>query len=59
MTRLKTNVASQTSPPKETQSQNHVVATEQPSGNQTGNESVPFLDCSKNSSTKTKIQNSI
>ena len=46
---LKTNVASQTSPPKGTQPQNHVVATEQPSGNQTGNELEPFLDCSKNS----------
>ena len=31
-----------------------MVATEQPSGNQTGNEPVPFLDCSKNSSTKTQ-----
>ena len=41
---LKTNVASQTSPPKGTQPQNHVVSTEQPSGNQTGNEPVPFLD---------------
>ena len=30
-------------------------ATEQPSGNQTGNELVPFIDCSKNSSTD--IQN--
>ena len=28
-----------------------MVATEQSSGNQTGNEPVPFLDCSKNSST--------
>ena len=52
---LKTNVASQTSPPKGTQPQSHVVATEQPSGNQIGNELVPFLDCSKNSSTD--IQN--
>ena len=52
---LKTNVANQTSPPKGTQPQNHVVATEQPSGNPTGNELVPFLDCSKNSSTD--IQN--
>ena len=31
-----------------------MVATEQPSGNQTGNEPVPFLDCSKNSSTNTQ-----
>ena len=30
-------------------------ATEQPSGNQTENEPLPFLDCSKNS--PTKIQN--
>ena len=51
---LKTNVASQISPPKGTQTQNHVVATEQSSGNQTGNELVPFLDCSKNSSTNTQ-----
>ena len=52
---FKTNVASQTSPSKGAQPQNRVVATEQPSGNQTGNELVPFLDCSKNSSTD--IQN--
>ena len=52
---LKTNVASETSPPKGNQPQNHVDATEQPSGNQTGNEPVPFLDCSKNS--PTSIQN--
>ena len=51
---LKTNVASQTSPSKGTQPPNHVVATEQPSGNQTGNEPVPFLDCSKNSATNTQ-----
>ena len=31
-----------------------MVATEQSSGNQTGNELVPFLDCSKNSSTNTQ-----
>ena len=43
------------SPPKRTPPQNHVDATKQPSGNQTGNEQVPFLDCSKNSSTD--IQN--
>ena len=29
-------------------------ATEQPSGNQTGNEPVPFFDCSENSSTNTE-----
>ena len=46
---LKTNVASQTSPPMGTQLQKHVDATEHPPGNQTGNELVPFLDCSKNS----------
>ena len=50
---LKTNVASQTSPPKGTQPQNHVDTTEQSSG-KTGNEPVPFLDCSKNSSTNTQ-----
>ena len=31
-----------------------MVATEQPSGNQTRNEPVPFLDCSNNSSTNTQ-----
>ena len=51
---LKKNVTSQTSPPKGAQPQNHVVTTEQPSGNQTGNEPVPFRDCSKNSSTNTQ-----
>ena len=51
---LKTNVGSQTSPPKGTQPQNHVDTTEQPSGNQTGNEPVSFLDCSKNYSTNTQ-----
>ena len=50
---LKTNVASQTSPPKGTQPQNHVDTTEQSSG-KTGNEPVPFLDCSQNSSTNTQ-----
>ena len=50
---LKTNVASQTSPPKGTQPQNHVNATEQPSG-KTGNEPVPILDCPTNSSTNTQ-----
>ena len=47
---LTTNLASQTSPPKGNQPQNYVEATEQPPGNQTGNESVPLLDCSKNTS---------
>ena len=48
---LKTTVASQTSPPEGNQPQSHVVATEQ----STGNEPVPFLNCSKKSSTD--IQN--
>ena len=48
---LKTNVANQMSPPKGTQPQNHVAATEQPPGNQTRNEPVPFPNCSKNPST--------
>ena len=47
-------VASQTSPPKGTRPQNHVDATEQPSGNQTGKEPVSSFDCSTNSSTKTQ-----
>ena len=46
---LKTNVASQMSPPKRTQPQNYVDTTKHPPGNQTGNELVQFLDCSKNS----------
>ena len=46
---LKTNVASQTSPPKGNQPQSYVDTTERPPGNQTGNEVVPFLDCSRNS----------
>ena len=52
---LKTNVASQTSPPKGTQSQNCVVTTEQPSGNPTRNEPVSCLNCTKNC--PTDIQN--
>ena len=51
---LKTNVASQTSPPMGNQPQSYVDTTEQSSGNQTGNEPVPFLDCPKNSSTNTQ-----
>ena len=51
---LKTNVASQTSRPKGTQPQNHVDTTEQSAGNQTGNEPVVSLDCSKNSSTNSQ-----
>ena len=50
---LKTNVASQTSPLKGIQPQNHVDATEQSSG-KTRNEPVTFLDCPKNSSTNTQ-----
>ena len=46
---LKTNVASQTSPPKVNQPQSYVDTTERPPENQTGKEVVPFLDCSKNS----------
>ena len=45
---VKTNVASQTSLPKETQQQNYVNTTEQPSRNQTGN------GCSKTSPTNTQ-----
>ena len=52
---LRTIVASQTSTLKGFQPQNHVIATEQPPANQTRNEPVLFLDCSKNSSTD--IQN--
>ena len=43
-----TSVASQTSPTKRTQPRNDVVATEHLPRNQTGNEPVPFLNCSKN-----------
>ena len=43
-----TTVASQASPPKGIQPQNYVKATEQPLGNQTVNEPVPFLSCSNN-----------
>ena len=50
---LKTTVATQTSPPKGTQPQNHVDTTEQSSG-KTGNDPVPFPDCPKNSSTNTQ-----
>ena len=45
---LKTDVASQTSPPKGTQSQNYMDITEHPPKKQTRNELVPFLDCSQN-----------
>ena len=40
-------VASQKSPPKGTHPLNYVVATEYPPENQTRNETVPFLNCSK------------
>ena len=51
----KTTVASQLSPPKRTQPQNYVVTTEHRPVNQTGNEPIPFLKCSKNC--PTDIQN--
>ena len=54
--KFQTRLASQTSPPKGTQLLNYVVATEQPPRNQTGNEPVPFLNCSNNR--PTDIQNS-
>ena len=41
-------------PPKGTQPQKHVEATEHPRGNETESEPVPFLGCSKNSSTSTQ-----
>ena len=47
------NIASQTPPPKGTQPQNHVDTTEQSSG-KSRKKPVPFLDCSKNSSTNTQ-----
>ena len=43
-----TNIASQASPPKGVQPQNHVTATGQPPGNQTGNKPLLFLSCSNN-----------
>ena len=52
----KTTVSSQTSPPKGTQRQKYLVATEHTPGNQTENEPVPFLDCSQKH--PTDIQNS-
>ena len=51
----KTTVASQTSPPKGIQPQNYVVVTEQPPGNQTSNEPVPFLNCPKKCPTDIQI----
>ena len=53
-TQEKTTVASQTSPPKGTQPSNYVVTTENPPGNQTGNEPVSFLNCSKKCPTDTQ-----
>ena len=53
---MKKRLASQTLPPKETHTHNYVVTTEHFPGNQTKNEPVPFLNCSKNSTTN--IQNS-
>ena len=52
----KTTIARQTSPHKGTQPQNYVVTTEHPPENQTCNEQVPFLNCSKKC--PTDIQNS-
>ena len=49
-------IASQMSPLKGTEPQNYAVATEHPPRNQTGNEPVRFLNCSKNC--PTDIQNS-
>ena len=51
-----THVASQTSPPKGNQSQKYVDTTEHPPGNQTGNEPVPLIDCSKNSTNTQNAQ---
>ena len=50
----KTTLASHTSPPKGTQPQNYVVTIEHPPGNQTGNEPVPFLNCSNKYPTDTQ-----
>ena len=47
-------LASQTSPPKVTQPQNHVIATKQPPETQKGSDPVSFLQCS--SSCLTDIQ---
>ena len=46
--------ASKTSPPKRIQPQNYVIATEQSSGNQTGNDPAPFFNCSNNCPTDIK-----
>ena len=53
---LKTNVASQIAPPKENKPQSHVDTTEQPPGNQTGNEPVQFPDYPKNSTNTQNAQ---
>ena len=45
---LKMTIAIQTLPPKGIQPQKYVIATEQSSGNQRGNEPVPFLNCFNN-----------
>ena len=50
------DVASRTSPPKEIQPQNHVIAMKQPQGNQRWNGPVPFFICSN--SCPTEIQES-
>ena len=46
-----TNGASQLSPPKGIEPQNHVTATEQPRESPTGNEPVPFHSCSNSNLT--------
>ena len=51
----KTTVANQTSSTKGAKPQNHVITMEHPPRNQTGNEPVPFLNCSKNSPTDIQI----
>ena len=55
-TQEKTTLASKTSPPNGTQPWNYVVTTEHLPRNETRNEPVPFLNCSKNC--PTDIQNS-
>ena len=51
------DVASQTSPRKRIHPQKHVITTEHPNGNQTGNKQVPILSCSN--SCPNEIQESV
>ena len=51
------DVASQTSPRKRNHPQNHVITTEHPNGNQTGNKPVLILSCSN--SCPNEIQESV